>query len=83
MTAPISRLGFLSPDGQCFSFDDRANGYSRGDGVGMVVLKRLSKAIQDGDTIRAVIRTTGSNQVGIEFVLLRPTAQRWIFCREV
>lgn len=71
MTAAISRLGFLSPDGQCFSFDDHANGYSRGEGVGMMVLKRLSKAMQDGDTIRGVIRSTGSNQVSL-FTILVP-----------
>ncbi|KAK5988693.1 Highly reducing polyketide synthase azaB [Cladobotryum mycophilum] len=64
MTAPISRLGFLSPDGQCYSFDQRANGYSRAEGVGMIVLKRLSKAIEDGDMIRAVIRGTSVNQDG-------------------
>jgi hypothetical protein len=63
MTAPLSRLGFLSPESQCFSFDDRANGYSRGEGVGMAVLKRLSRATQDGDTIRAVIRSSATNQV--------------------
>lgn len=63
MTAGLSRLGFLSPDGHCYSFDDRANGYARGEGVAVMVLKRLSKAIQDGDTIRGVIRSFGSNQV--------------------
>ncbi|RYO75255.1 hypothetical protein DL764_010541 [Monosporascus ibericus] len=42
----------------------RANGYSRGEGVGVVVLKRLSKAIENGDTIRAVIRGTSINQDG-------------------
>ncbi|KAK7714826.1 putative PKS-like protein biosynthetic cluster [Diaporthe eres] len=64
MTAAVSRLGFLSPDSQCYSFDDRANGYSRGEGVAMLVLKRLSRALEDGDTIRAVIRGTATNQDG-------------------
>jgi acyl transferase domain-containing protein len=64
MTMPLSRQGFLSPDSHCYSFDDRANGYSRGEGVGIVVLKRLSKAIQDGDTIRAIVRGTSTNQDG-------------------
>lgn len=60
----MSNLGFLSPDGKCFSFDSRANGYSRGEGVGTVLLKPLSAAIRDGDTIRAVVRGTGVNQDG-------------------
>ncbi|KAI1772330.1 hypothetical protein F4818DRAFT_444554 [Hypoxylon cercidicola] len=64
MTIPLARQRFLSPDSQCYSFDERANGYSRGEGVGVVVLKRLSKALQDGDTIRAVIRGTSANQDG-------------------
>ncbi|XP_044721361.1 KR domain-containing protein [Hirsutella rhossiliensis] len=74
MTAPISRLGFLSPDGQCYSFDDRANGYSRAEGVGMVVLKRLSHAVRDGDTIRAVIRGTSANQDGRTPSISQPSA---------
>ncbi|MCJ1314520.1 hypothetical protein MMC25_008202 [Agyrium rufum] len=62
--APLAHLNFFSPDYRCFSFDQRANGYSRGKGVGVVVLKRLSSALKDGDTIRAVIRSTGSNENG-------------------
>lgn len=61
---PMTSLGFLSADGKCFTFDSRANGYGRGEGVGIVVLKRLSDAIRDNDTIRAVIRGTASNQDG-------------------
>ena len=57
-------MGFFSPDGKCYSFDHRANGYAKGEGAGVVVLKRLSDAIEDGDTIRAVIRGTGANQDG-------------------
>ncbi|KAF2014709.1 ketoacyl-synt-domain-containing protein [Aaosphaeria arxii CBS 175.79] len=64
--APISmtRMGFLSPEARSYSFDNRANGYTRGEGVGVVVLKRLSDAIANNDTIRAVIRATGTNQDG-------------------
>lgn len=57
-------MGFFSEDGRCYSFDSRANGYGRGEGFGVVVLKRLSDAIRHGDTIRALIRSTGTNQDG-------------------
>ena len=60
----LSNMSFLSHDSRCFSFDHRANGYARGEGVSVVVIKRLSDAVRDGDTIRAVIRSTGSNQDG-------------------
>ncbi|EKG15216.1 Beta-ketoacyl synthase [Macrophomina phaseolina MS6] len=60
----MSNLGFLSPDGKCFSFDSRANGYSRGEGVGTIILKPVKAAIRDGDLIRAVVRGTGVNQDG-------------------
>ncbi|KAI9842656.1 MAG: Type I Iterative PKS [Sclerophora amabilis] len=60
----LTNMNFLSPDSRCFSFDDRANGYARGEGFGVVVIKLLSDALRDGDTIRAVIRSTGSNQDG-------------------
>jgi acyl transferase domain-containing protein len=63
MTAMTS-LGFLSPDSICHSFDEKANGYARGEGASFVVLKPLDKALQDGDVIRAVIRNTGVNQDG-------------------
>lgn len=60
----LSDLEFLSPDSKCYSFDHRANGYSRGEGFGIIIIKPLSKALEDGDTIRAVIRATGVNQDG-------------------
>lgn len=60
----LSNMNLLSPDNQCFSFDSRANGYARGEGFGVLVLKRLSDALRDNDTVRAVIRATGSNQDG-------------------
>ncbi|PYH88109.1 hypothetical protein BO71DRAFT_489013 [Aspergillus ellipticus CBS 707.79] len=60
----LMNMGFCSPDGRSFSFDARANGYGRGEGVGVLVIKRLKDAVQDGNIIRAVIRSTGSNQDG-------------------
>lgn len=62
--SPLAHLNFFSPDGRCYSFDHRANGYARGEGFGVVVLKRLSDALANKDTIRAVIRATGSNENG-------------------
>ena len=55
---------YLSPDGKCMTFDSRGNGYVRGEGAGVVVLKRLSAALRDRDPIYAVLRGTGVNQDG-------------------
>ncbi|KAM7195035.1 ketoacyl-synt domain containing protein [Rhypophila sp. PSN 637] len=60
----MANLSMLSPSGRCHSFDHRADGYARGEGFGVVVLKRLSDALAHGDVIRAVIRATGTNQDG-------------------
>lgn len=62
--APLANLNFLSPDSRCYPFDARANGYARGEGFGVIVIKRVTDAIADGDTIRAVIRGVGANQDG-------------------
>lgn len=56
--------GMLAPDGKCKTFDAAANGYVRGEGCGIVVLKRLSEAEADGDRIWGVIRSTALNQDG-------------------
>ncbi|KAI9163271.1 Polyketide synthase [Paramyrothecium foliicola] len=61
---PMTALNFLSPDGKCFTFDARANGYGRGEGAGIIIMKRLSDALRDNDPIRAVIRGSGVNQDG-------------------
>lgn len=60
----LENFGFLSPDGVCHSFDNGANGYGRGEGIGALIVKPLEAAVQDGDTIRAVIRASHTNQNG-------------------
>ncbi len=60
----FSKAGMLSLDGHCKTFDATADGYVRGEGCGIIVLKRLSDAIQDGNTILAVIKASGVNQDG-------------------
>ncbi|CAG9950403.1 unnamed protein product [Clonostachys rosea f. rosea IK726] len=64
MGLELNALGVLNPDSCSYSFDDRASGYGRSEGIGAVVLKRMSDALRDGDTIRAVIRNTGCNHDG-------------------
>ncbi len=64
----------LSPDGQCKAFDASANGYVRGEGCGVVVLKRLSEAEADGDRIWAVIRGAAVNHGGASVGLTVPNA---------
>lgn len=60
----MSDFNFLSRDSRCWSFDQRGNGYARGEGFATMIVKRLDDALRDGDTIRAVIRNTGTNQDG-------------------
>ncbi|KAJ5187895.1 hypothetical protein N7449_010889 [Penicillium cf. viridicatum] len=60
----MSMMKFLSSDGRCHTFDEKANGYARGEAAGCLILKPLTKALHDQDKIRAIIRGTGSNQDG-------------------
>ncbi|WP_280529305.1 type I polyketide synthase, partial [Streptomyces griseoruber] len=67
--APDSALasagfGALSPDGHCYTFDARANGYVRGEGGALVLLKPLARALADGDRIHCVIRGSATNNDG-------------------
>jgi acyl transferase domain-containing protein/aryl carrier-like protein len=64
MTIAESKGGFLSPDGRCKAFDASANGYARGEGAGIVVIKPLARAQADGDPIYALIRGTAVTQDG-------------------
>jgi thioester reductase-like protein len=60
----FSKANMLSPEGICYTFDHRANGYVRGEGAGLVVIKPLAQAEADEDRIYAVIRSTSINQDG-------------------
>ena len=60
----MSKGGYLSPDSRSKTFDVDANGYARGEGAGVVLLKPLTDAMKDGDKIYATVRGTGVNQDG-------------------
>ncbi|MEV5432441.1 SDR family NAD(P)-dependent oxidoreductase [Streptomyces sp. NPDC052701] len=68
------RAGMLSPSGRCHTFDDRADGFVPGEGVGVLVLKRLGDALADGDHIRGVISGSGINQDGASNGITAPSA---------
>jgi acyl transferase domain-containing protein len=73
-TVAFSQIGMLAPDGRCKTFDSSANGYVRGEGCGVVVLKRLSDAVRDGDRVLALIRGSAVNQDGRSLGLTAPNA---------
>lgn len=64
LNVTLSAAGMMSADGKCKTFSDEANGYVRGEGCGVVALKRLSDAKANGDQILGLIRATGVNQDG-------------------
>ncbi|MEU8874104.1 type I polyketide synthase [Streptomyces javensis] len=66
-------LGGLSPDGRCYTFDAKANGYVVGEGGGAVVLKRLSAALDDGDRVLCLVRGSATNNDGGGETLTSPT----------
>lgn len=63
-TMHLNNLGFLNPEGHSRSFDEHAGGYGRGEGCGVLLLKRLDAARRDGDNVRAVILASGVNSDG-------------------
>ncbi|MEK7278205.1 MAG: polyketide synthase, partial [Chloroflexota bacterium] len=64
LTITFSQARMMAADGRCKTFDERADGYVRGEGCGIVVLKRLSDALRDGDNVLAVVRGSAVNQDG-------------------
>ena len=68
----FTKAGAMAPDGRCKTFDSRADGYVRSEGVGLVALKPLSQAVEDNDRIYAVIRGSAINQDGRTNGLMAP-----------
>ena len=73
LTELRAKAGMLSPDGQCKAFDASANGFVRGEGCGIVVLKRLRDALADGDRIWGVVLGSAVNQDGASAGLTVPS----------
>ncbi|MDC3985913.1 type I polyketide synthase [Polyangium jinanense] len=71
----VSKFGGLSPDGRCKAFSANADGFGRGEGGGVIVLKRLSHAQQDGDRIYAIVRATAVNNDGASYGLTAPSPE--------
>ncbi|KAF2213052.1 hypothetical protein CERZMDRAFT_67281 [Cercospora zeae-maydis SCOH1-5] len=69
-------MGVLSPTSTSHTFDDSADGYGRGEGVGVIYLKRMSDALRDGDPIRGLIRGTAVNSNGRTSGITQPSATR-------
>ncbi|KAI9703036.1 MAG: Type I Iterative PKS [Bogoriella megaspora] len=71
----LGTAGALSPEGACLSFDDDAHGYGRGEGAAILILKRLSHAIADGDRVQAIIKGTAIAQDGKTNGIMAPNAK--------
>ncbi|KAI8931497.1 hypothetical protein NX059_011163 [Plenodomus lindquistii] len=71
----MSDMHFLGPDSISYAFDERANGYARGEGVGAIILKPLDLALRDNDPIRAVIRGTAASSDGRTPGITMPSKQ--------
>ncbi|KYK61102.1 polyketide synthase [Drechmeria coniospora] len=70
----LSRGGFLSTHGGCQTFQDDADGYVRGEGIGVVVLKRLEDALEDQDNILGIVRGSGRNYSSDASSMMHPSA---------
>ena len=75
LTVNFTRAGMMAPDGRCKAFDAAANGYVRGEGAGVVVLKPLARALADGDSVYAIVRGSAVNQDGRSNGLTAPNRQ--------
>jgi acyl transferase domain-containing protein/acyl carrier protein len=75
LTIAFSKAGMMAADGRCKTFDASADGYVRGEGCGVVVLKRLADAIADGDQVLAIVRGSAVNQDGLSNGLTAPNGR--------
>ncbi|EFR05306.1 6-methylsalicylic acid synthase [Nannizzia gypsea CBS 118893] len=75
LTRVLNKAGAVSPDGQCCSFDENANGYGRAEGAGAVILKSLSQARLDGDHILAIIKGTAVGHNGKTNGIMAPDSK--------
>ncbi|TGJ81633.1 hypothetical protein E0Z10_g7123 [Xylaria hypoxylon] len=75
LTRMLGKAGALSPEGICRSFDDAANGYARGEGGAVVVLKKLASAIADGDKILSVLKGSAVAQDGKTNGIMAPNTK--------
>lgn len=75
LTVALSQANMMAPDGRCKTFDANADGYVRGEGCGVVVLKRLSQAVKDGDNILALVRGSAVGQDGRSNGLTAPNGR--------
>lgn len=71
----LRRAGMLSPDGRCKTFDERADGYGRGEGVVLLALKLLDRALADGDPVHGVLIGSAENHGGHTHSLTVPNPQ--------
>jgi 3-oxoacyl-(acyl-carrier-protein) synthase/SAM-dependent methyltransferase/short-subunit dehydrogenase/acyl carrier protein len=69
----LGKLEMMAPDGRCKTFDHRANGFVRGEGCGVIILKRLPDALRDRDPVLAVIAGSAVNQDGASNGLTAPS----------
>lgn len=74
LNVALEGAGAMSPDGRSKAFDKDADGYGRGEGAGVVVLKRLADAVRDGDPVQAIIRGSGVFQDGRSDGMMAPNA---------
>ncbi|KAJ2990548.1 hypothetical protein NUW58_g2894 [Xylaria curta] len=75
LTRVLDKAGAVSPEGKCLSFDDSAHGYGRGEGAAVIILKRLSDAIKDGDDIKAVLKGSAVAQDGKTNGIMAPNGK--------
>ncbi|GKZ18416.1 type I Iterative Polyketide synthase (PKS) [Aspergillus brasiliensis] len=75
LTRVLDEAGAISADGKCRSFDESASGYGRGEGAGAVILKRLDKALADGDHVLAVLKGSAVASDGKTLGIMAPNAR--------